>query len=165
MAGLFDVNTGGVIKEAGSAVGSVLSGLGTLAVKLRTAFTGKVDPETQAALEELSIQLDAAAAAGQVEVNKIEASSASVFVAGWRPFIGWICGISLGSYYIPQALIAAILWATQCFIIMYQATDLAAVKLPVYPLLFDMGEIIGLVASLLGLAGMRSWDKKQAICK
>ena len=29
---------------------------------------------------------------GQLEINKVEAGSASVFVSGWRPFIGWICG-------------------------------------------------------------------------
>ena len=29
---------------------------------------------------------------GQIEINKVEAGSASLFVAGWRPFIGWVCG-------------------------------------------------------------------------
>jgi len=33
-----------------------------------------------------------AAMAGQLEINKVEAASASVFVSGWRPFIGWVCG-------------------------------------------------------------------------
>jgi hypothetical protein len=32
---------------------------------------------------------------GQVEINKIEAASGSLFVAGWRPFIGWVGGIAL----------------------------------------------------------------------
>ena len=32
---------------------------------------------------------------GQLEINKVEAGSQSVFVAGWRPFIGWICGCAL----------------------------------------------------------------------
>jgi hypothetical protein len=29
---------------------------------------------------------------GQLEINKVEAASPSVFVSGWRPFIGWVCG-------------------------------------------------------------------------
>jgi hypothetical protein len=32
---------------------------------------------------------------GQLDINKIEAGHQSVFVAGWRPFIGWVCGIAL----------------------------------------------------------------------
>lgn len=41
----------------------------------------------------------------QVEINKIEASHRSIFVAGWRPFIGWICGISLGYTFVANPLI------------------------------------------------------------
>lgn len=36
----------------------------------------------------------------QVALNKIEAQHRSLFVAGWRPFIGWICGLGLGNVYI-----------------------------------------------------------------
>ena len=32
---------------------------------------------------------------GQIEINKIEAASSNWFVAGWRPFVGWVCGVSL----------------------------------------------------------------------
>jgi hypothetical protein len=38
---------------------------------------------------------DLAAITGQLEINKVEAGSDSVFVAGWRPFAGWVCGIGL----------------------------------------------------------------------
>jgi hypothetical protein len=34
-------------------------------------------------------------AKGQLEVNKVEAAHKSLFVSGWRPAIGWICGLSL----------------------------------------------------------------------
>lgn len=32
---------------------------------------------------------------GQMEINKIEAASDSFFRAGWRPFVGWVCGLGL----------------------------------------------------------------------
>ncbi len=44
-------------------------------------------------LEELNAQVKLLT--GQMEVNKIEASSKNVFVAGWRPFVGWVCGLGL----------------------------------------------------------------------
>lgn len=50
----------------------------------------------------------------QTEINKIEAQHQSVFVAGWRPFLGWICGISLAIYFIPQFILASYLWTKMC---------------------------------------------------
>lgn len=44
--------------------------------------------------------------AGQLEVNKTEAASASVFVAGWRPFIGWVCGVALAYQFVLRPLLA-----------------------------------------------------------
>ena len=34
-------------------------------------------------------------AKGQIEINKAEAASGSIFKGGWRPFIGWVCGVAL----------------------------------------------------------------------
>jgi hypothetical protein len=52
----------------------------------------------QAQLELLKLQQngDLAAITGQMDINKIEAASSSVFVSGWRPFCGWVCGLGLG---------------------------------------------------------------------
>ena len=84
----------------------------------------------------------------QVALNKIEASHRSVFVAGWRPFIGWICGISLGFYFIPQYAIASWLWAHQA---------LETNSLPPFP---ATGEgLFELVLALLGMATIRTIDK------
>ena len=41
----------------------------------------------------------------QIEVNKIEASHRSIFVAGWRPCCGWICAIALGYHFVLQPII------------------------------------------------------------
>lgn len=61
------------------------SALGEFAKDLREAIKGKeIDPEKALKLIEI-----------QNEVNKIEAQHRSIFVAGWRPFIGWVCGLAL----------------------------------------------------------------------
>jgi|SRR6266853_5090470 len=49
----------------------------------------------QGALQEELIQLQAVTTA-QTDINKVEAASTSLFVAGWRPYVGWICGTALG---------------------------------------------------------------------
>ena len=50
---------------------------------------------------------------GQVEINKLEAQNSQIFVAGWRPFIGWVCGAALLYTYVLSPFIAwgLVLWA------------------------------------------------------
>ena len=84
----------------------------------------------------------------QVEINKIEAAHRSVFVAGWRPFIGWVAGVSLGLYFIPQYIIASYLWAI---------ISLEKQALQEYPVAAD--GLLELVLAMLGMAGLRTFDK------
>jgi hypothetical protein len=77
--------------------------------------------------------------------NKAEADHASVFVAGWRPFIGWVLGVCLAYAFLVRDLIA---WAFLA----------AGADLPELPTL-DIGEIVALALSMLGLAGMRTGEK------
>lgn len=75
----------------------------------------------------------------QTEINKIEASHRSIFVAGWRPFIGWVCGFGLFFSFIINPCIQ---WVTN-------------ESGPVLPL-----SIIGdLVTALLGLGTLRTFEK------
>lgn len=58
----------------------------------------KARAEVELKLTEIRDRAEARAAEqlqGQVDVNKIEAAHASIFVAGWRPFVGWVCGFAL----------------------------------------------------------------------
>lgn len=153
------------IKIDGSIIRETLGGLGQLARDIRSAITGRVDPAVQAQVELRLAEIEAAAQNAQVEVNKIEAGHSSVFVAGWRPFIGWICGASLGVYYVPQAIIASGVWALQCGLVLWHAADPQAVKIPSYPLIFNVEEILGLVGSLLGLGWLRTQEKKAGVAK
>lgn len=84
----------------------------------------------------------------QVELNKVEASHRSIFVAGWRPYIGWVAGTGLAIYFIPQYTVAAWLWA-------HQAINTGT--LPPYPATAD--GLFELVLALLGLGTLRTLEK------
>ena len=80
---------------ANLASGGVLSGIGSLAKDIRQAITGEISPDKKAEIDLKLTQLEQAASQAQTEINKAEAQSSSIFVAGWRPFIGWVCGFGL----------------------------------------------------------------------
>jgi len=87
----------------------------------------------------------------QIDVNKAEAVSSSVFVSGWRPFIGWTCGAGLAYVSIVEPLarfIAVVIFA-------YTGT------FPVISTEITLQVLLG----MLGLAGMRSFDKKVSTTK
>lgn len=82
----------------------------------------------------------------QIKTNIAEATSNSVFVAGWRPFVGWVCGGAFAYNYIAMPFLVVILNA---FSINVQMPAL------------DIGELSTLLFGMLGLGAMRSYDKKQ----
>ena len=84
----------------------------------------------------------------QSEINKIEAQHASVFVAGWRPFIGWICGVALAYHFVLQPLVA--------FILKAQGVDF---DLPQ----FDMDSLMTVLLGMLGLGAMRTVEKVNGV--
>lgn len=87
---------------------------------------------------------DTQLAQGQVDINKIEAASTNIFVSGWRPAIGWICGLVFFSNYIGVPLLA---WLSPLL------------DIPPPPRL-DIGEILPVLLGMLGLGAQRSYDKK-----
>jgi Holin of 3TMs, for gene-transfer release len=80
----------------------------------------------------------------QAEVNKIEAGHRSLFVAGWRPFIGWVCGIGLLWAFLGQPVFA---WAVALW------------GLDITPPQIVTENMMELVLALLGLGGLRSFEK------
>tara|TARA_R110000851_G_scaffold275894_3_gene428685 strand:+ start:170 stop:640 length:471 start_codon:yes stop_codon:yes gene_type:complete len=98
----------------------------------------------------------------QAEINLADAKSGKGFQANWRPMIGWVGAISLGLMYIPKALVMTSIWTWQCFSILSSSDNPALVVLPIFP---DLGvtDIIGLLMSMLGVAAIRSYDKKNKI--
>lgn len=83
----------------------------------------------------------------QTDINKIEAASADIFVAGWRPFIGWVCGVAFAYHFIVQPLLAFAI-----------ANSGGEVKLPV----FDMNALSTVLMGMLGLGGLRTIEKIKA---
>ena len=82
----------------------------------------------------------------QIELNKIEAGHRSIFVAGWRPFIGWVCGFALVWHFILFDLLS---WVTVNFF--PHVTDL--------PELSGTETLVTVLLSLLGLGAMRTAEK------
>lgn len=111
-------------------------------------------------LEELRQKGDAAALnaqvqlmLGQIEINKIEAAHKSVYVAGWRPFVGWVGGFSLAY---TGLLYPLLLWAWAAA----QAIGWLPAKAEPPPAL-DGYLLGGIVSGMLGIGGMRSFDKNK----
>lgn len=87
-------------------------------------------------------------AKGQLEVNKVEAAHKSLFVAGWRPAIGWICGLGMASNFILIPMANFVLALTG-----------SAIVVP----LLDTGEMMPVLMGMLGLGAMRTYEKKQGV--
>lgn len=143
-----------------------LSDVGTLFTGIREALTGEKvkDPikvaEINLQLSALEQKLTEIEVQGQIDINKIEAASDSLFVAGWRPAVGWVAVLALFFMYVPKAIVMTSVWTYQCFILIN--TNDIFVQLPIFPELGAM-DIIGLVASMLGIAGLRTYDKYKGI--
>ena len=90
-------------------------------------------------------------AKGQLEVNKAEAQHKSIFVAGWRPFIGWTCGIALCWHFV--------LAPVTMFLCAY-----IGVAIPDLPT-FDMGSLMTVLMGMLGLGGLRTYEKQKGLTK
>ena len=95
--------------------------------------------------EALLARLAQRPALAQIEVNRVEARHRSVFVAGWRPFIGWICGAALAWNFILRDLLVwgLALWAP--------ATPA--------PAALQLEHLLTVLLSLLGLGGLRTFEK------
>jgi len=90
------------------------------------------------------MQIEAGIATAQIEVNKIEAASHSLFVSGWRPAIGWICGLACGWNWIGISVIDTV-------------AKLYGNPIELSPA--DVSEMMPVLLGLLGLGAMRSYER------
>jgi len=93
----------------------------------------------------------AAAAMAQIEVNKSESQHKSLFVAGWRPSVGWTCSIALFYHYV---LVPCILFGVA----------LSGKEIPPLPV-FDMDSLMTVLLGMLGMGGLRSFEKYKNLTK
>ena len=87
----------------------------------------------------------------QIAVNKEEAASGSLFKGGWRPFVGWVCGVAFCYHFILQPVII--------FIVALTGADI-----PDLPS-FDMGTLLTVLGGMLGIGGLRSYEKSKGLTK
>ena len=90
-------------------------------------------------------------AKGQLEINKAEASHRSIFVSGWRPSVGWVCSIAMAYHFVLQPLIVF-------------GVTVAGVAIPELPK-FDMNSLMTVLMGMLGLGGLRTFEKTKGLTK
>ena len=101
---------------------------GNLAWEIREAIKGKeLDPNELISL--------------QTKINEIEAQHRTVFVAGWRPFIGWVCGIALAYNFVIRDLF---IWL---------------INPEIVPPALQMEHLMTVLLGMLGLGGLRTYEK------
>jgi hypothetical protein len=117
-------------------------GVGAVA-DLANSVINKIWPDKS---EEEKQQLAAAVmvVSGQIETNKEEAKSPSIFVSGWRPFIGWVCGTACAWNWVALKILL--------FVSAYYGKPLN-----IQPA--DVSEMMPILLGMLGLGGMRTAEK------
>ena len=87
----------------------------------------------------------------KLEINKAEAQSGSLFKGGWRPAVGWTCAIAFLYHFILKDLIIFV-----CAI--------AGLTMPDLPS-FDMGTLLTVLGGMLGIGGLRTYEKQKGLTK
>ena len=86
----------------------------------------------------------------QIEVNKVEAASGSLFIGGWRPFVGWTCGLAYFFNFIVMPLLS--------FFLKIGGIEVAPPEI-------SFAELAPVLFGMLGFGAMRSFDKKHGVAK
>ena len=125
-------------------LGSGTKGIGSLAKDIREAIKGKeLDPNKK-------LEIAGKLAEVQTKINEAEATHRTVFVAGWRPFIGWVCGLGL--------LYAVFIEPLLRFVFTVNGWE---IEFPHIDTTITMQVLFG----MLGLVGARSYEKKNNLTK
>lgn len=82
----------------------------------------------------------------QTNINQEEARSPNLFVSGWRPFIGWVCGVAFAYHFVLQPILAFVI---------ANNNSAGRVELPT----FDMQTLSTVLMGMLGLGGLRTLEK------
>ena len=123
-----------------------ITGIGAVS-DLASTVIGKIWPD-KSVQEREQLAATVALVQGQLSINQTEAASSSIFVAGWRPAIGWLCGGALGWNYIARPALVA---------------GMALYGHPIILPSADMGELMPVLLGMLGLAGLRTTEKIKGV--
>ena len=117
-----------------------ITGVGAVSDLINTAINKIWPDKTEQEKAELAGAI--ALVQGQLDVNKAEAANSNWFVAGWRPYIGWICGTGLGYQFLVYPILVAFVPKV--------------VQL-------DMGTLLTLLTGMLGIGGLRTFEKLNGV--
>jgi hypothetical protein len=119
----------------------------TAGIDLVTATINKIWPD-KSAQESAELAAKISIVQGQLAINAAEAASPSVFTSGWRPAIGWVCGLALFFQYIARPALA---WYG----------IVAGHPFPELPGIDD--NLWQLMLGMLGLGGLRTFEKTKGV--
>jgi hypothetical protein len=103
-------------------------------------------------LEQLAREMDAAwrNQLAQLQINMVEAANPSLFVAGWRPFTGWLCGLGFGYEFLFRPLV--------------NGFSIGFSGVPFWPAI-ESDALISLLFGLLGMGGLRTFEKTRGVAR
>ena len=87
----------------------------------------------------------------QIAVNKEEAASGSIFKGGWRPFIGWVCGIAFFYHFVLNPIILFVI-------------AIIGIEIPTLPN-FNMNTLLTVLGGMLGIGSLRTYEKQKGLTK
>jgi hypothetical protein len=125
---------------------SDITGLGAV-TELASTVINKIWPDKSEA-ERQQLAAAVMVVQGQIDINKVEAASPSVFVSGWRPFIGWVCGVACAWNWIGLKV--------ALFVAAYLGHPL-----DMQPA--DVSEMMPVLLGMLGLGGLRTVEKLKGV--
>jgi len=123
----------------GKSIAEPIDAIGNAVDKIFTSEDERL--QAQAVIDRIRMQPNILSA----ELNKVEAQHRSVFVAGWRPAIGWICALGIGFAFIGNPLLQRFLGGE--------------------PVVVPLDMILELVLAMLGMAGLRTVEKLRGSTK
>ena len=121
-----------------------------------TTVLDRVIPDPEAKQKALTELLEASQKAdlAQLDVNKAEAGTGSLFIGGWRPFIGWVGGVALAWHFVVKPMMLAFAG--------YMDDKLVTAILNAPALDENMW---GLITAMLGIGGLRTFEKLRGVSK
>jgi hypothetical protein len=132
-------------------IGAIIDSVGKVASDLITTDKERIELELEGK------RIDQATDLAQMEVNKTEAQNQNLFVAGWRPAIGWVGAAAMAYQFLAYPLLV---WSWTWM----QAEQIVPQEVKPPPML-DTEALWVILSGMLGIAGMRSFEKTRGIAR
>jgi hypothetical protein len=132
-------------------IGAIIDSVGKVASDLITTDKERIELELEGK------RIDQATDLAQMEVNKTEAQNQNLFVSGWRPAVGWVGAAAMAYQFLLYPLLV---WAW----VWLQAEEIVPKEVSPPPML-DTEALWVILSGMLGIAGMRSFEKTRGVAR